>query len=84
MFREEAATLVLAQTREDERHLHRSVASLQRLLESSPTSDWIGTQLLAQAQQELRETEERLFAFLFILYRLPEAFLDLGYQRRFV
>ena len=63
LFREEAAAR-LAQTREAERRLHRSIASLQRLLESSPDSDWIGTQL-AQAQQELRETEERRYAFLF-------------------
>lgn len=37
---------------------------MQRLLERSPDSDWIGTQL-AQAQQELHEIEERRYAFLF-------------------
>ena len=40
-LREEAASR-LEQTREAERRLHRSVASLQRLLESSSDSDWVG------------------------------------------
>ena len=38
--------------------LHRGVASLQRILESHPDSEWASTQLI-QAQQELREVEDR-------------------------
>ena len=63
-FLREEARLRLARLREDERRLHRGVASLQRLLERSPDSEWAGTQL-AQAQQELREIEERRHDFLF-------------------
>ena len=40
------------------------VSPLYRDCLSSPDSDWVGTQL-AQAQQELRETEERRHDFLF-------------------
>ena len=62
-FREESCRR-FSQTRETERCLHRSVASLEKLLESSLDSEWVGTQL-AQACQELRETLERRHDFLF-------------------
>ena len=65
-LRAEAASR-LEQTREAERRLHRSVASLQRLLESNPDNDWVGTQL-AQAQQEMRETEEHRHDFVFHIH----------------
>ena len=43
----------LAQLQETERCLHRGVASLRRILESHPDSEWVGTQLI-KAQQELK------------------------------
>ena len=39
----ETSTQRLAQLRETERCLHRGVASLQRILESHPDSEWAGT-----------------------------------------
>ncbi len=54
----------LAQVREEERRLHKSVASLQRQLEAHPSSVWVGEQL-GQVQSELHGAEERRFAFLF-------------------
>ena len=54
----ETSTQRLAQLRETERCLHRGLASLQRILERHPDSEWAGTQLI-QAQQELKEVEDR-------------------------
>ena len=54
----------LAQAKEEERRLHRGVASLQRQLETHPTSEWVGEQL-EEAQQELRWVKERRHEFLF-------------------
>ena len=54
----------LSSTREAERALHRSVSSIQRQLERRPDNEWLGTQL-AQARQELRDTENRRYEFFF-------------------
>ena len=48
LLRDEA-TRRLAEARETERRLHRSVATLMRQLERQPASEWISSQLL-QAQ----------------------------------
>ena len=54
----------LRQARETERDLHRGIASIQRQLERHPESEWLGSQL-AQAQQELRDVEDRRYEFSF-------------------
>ena len=58
------ATRRLAEARETERRLHRSVATLMRQLERQPASEWVGSQLL-QAQQELRVVQDIRSEFVF-------------------